>query len=382
MISLLKTSRLSLIANQLNCSQFSTLDTAAKDSPILYSYNRGMGRVIVNKPPALNALDSKMIQLLNDQIPEWNKNPSLNFIVFQGAGGKAFCAGGDVKAFYDHKVSGDPSRLKLVDQFFRDEYTTDYGIATMKPVQISFWDGIVMGGGVGISSNSKIKIATENTMFAMPETKLGFFPDVGAGYFLSRLRNNLGFYLGLTGQRLKGEELVQVGLADYYMTREKLTNLDKELSQRSSDLKTLEDLKKVVKSYSQDVKPKYKYEDAVKEHFGKSTVSEIYKSLKNSQTDKEFCEGSLKLLDQASPISLRVTHELIKRGKNLSLAENFKMDYRVSTRFTYGKDFYEGIRTVLVEKGSKPTWSHKNVDDVTDKEVEEYFKPAEKELVL
>ena len=159
-------------------------------------------------------MNTDMIRVLKDNVHSMEKTKA---VWFEGAGGKAFCAGGDVKVLFDKEATIE-DRLT----FFREEFSTDYMIANMKSVQIANWDGIVMGGGFGITSMAPFKIATENSMFAMPEAKLGFFTDICSCYILSRLRNNIGFYLGMTGARLKGEDMYIAGIANYFIPRKDL----------------------------------------------------------------------------------------------------------------------------------------------------------------
>jgi enoyl-CoA hydratase/carnithine racemase len=261
--------------------------------------------------------------------------------MFSGAGGKAFCAGGDIKSLYDAK--SDPSKTGVHDSFFREEYILDYSIAKMKAIQVAILDGIVMGGGVGISANAPIKIATENSVFAMPgnvfshiitclEAKIGLFTDVGGGYFLSRLRSNLGFFLGLTGQRLKGAELVQVGFAHYYVKKEKLVQLEAEIIEKTNDNTKLDDVVKIVEKYQEKVELKYPNEEFIKQTFGKGSVQDIYKALKEASDKNEMAGKLVKQMDSQCPISMAVIHEQIKRGGKLDLAENFKMDFRIVQR--------------------------------------------------
>jgi enoyl-CoA hydratase/carnithine racemase len=187
--------------------------------------------VTLNKEKALNALDSEMIASLSQNVEQWNKDPNLKVVLMRGKGKKAFCAGGDVKTLYDARVAEKNPNVEpeVLDSFFRSEFECDYKLASMKPLQIALWDGIVMGGGVGISIHAPFRIATENSMFAMPEAKLGFFTDVSGGYFLSRLKDNFGLYLGLTSQRLKGMDLVRAGVANYYIPSERVPELEKRL---------------------------------------------------------------------------------------------------------------------------------------------------------
>jgi enoyl-CoA hydratase/carnithine racemase len=197
----------------------------AAHSKVLYHQKSAhVLEVVLNNEKSLNSLDSEMIASLTSQLDQWNNNPQLKAVVYRGHGKKAFCAGGDVKSLYDAKVNEKVpgAAAALGDSFFRTEFTLDYRTAVMKPVQISIWDGIVMGGGVGLSIHSPFRIATENSMFAMPEAKIGFFTDVSGGYFLSRLPNHLGVYLGLTSARITGKDLVRAGVANYFIASEKI----------------------------------------------------------------------------------------------------------------------------------------------------------------
>lgn len=208
-----------------------SIGSTPNDKVIFNKRNPYVVEAILNKEKALNALDHDMIKTLSAETEVWNKDDKLKAILLRGMGKKAFCAGGDVKSLYEAKANQQDKGQTppILDAFFRDEFTCDYKLASLRPSLIALWDGIVMGGGVGISINAPFKIATENSMFAMPEGKIGFFTDVGGGYFLSRLRDNIGVYLGLTSQRLKGKDLVRAGLAQYYLPSEKIPELEKRL---------------------------------------------------------------------------------------------------------------------------------------------------------
>lgn len=251
-------------------------------------------------------------------------------VLLRGAGEKAFCAGGDIKSLYDAKKSGDLESLRYLEYFFRHEFTVDYQLSQLNATQVALWDGIVMGGGVGISINSKVRVATEATTFAMPEAKIGFFTDVGGSYFLSRLRNNLGFYIALTGQRLKGPELVQVGLADYFIKKENVQKVQEELLNEAK-INDIDDVRKVIDKYNVYVEKKYPTEETIERLFDKNTLQEVIQELKSNHSS-ELHASILKTLNEQCPTSLRVIFEQIKRGKDLSLAECFKMDFRLTQR--------------------------------------------------
>lgn len=365
-----------LVRNHLRNS-FSTV----KETPVLFEYHNNAAKVILNKPKALNALDLEMIRILQKEINKWGSGQDVKLAIFKGAGDKAFCAGGDIKTLYESKT--DSSKAGAPDAFFREEYTLDYTIANMKTIQVALLDGIVMGGGVGISVHAPIRVATETSTFAMPEAKIGLFTDVAGGYFLARLRNNLGYFLGLTGQRLKGHELVQCGIADYFVKRDKLSSLESDLIELSKNQQiNVQDAKKVVEKYTEKVELKYPNEEFIKEHFGKATIHEIYDSLKNAAQSNEMASKLVKQMDSQSPMSMAIIHEQIKRGGNINLAENFKMDLRLATRFMEGRDFFEGVRCTLIDKKDNPKWEHKSLSEVKRSDVEKYFEKISKELVL
>lgn len=364
---MLRSSFIKLVSNHLKAS-FST----TAEAPVLFEYNKKVCKVILNKPKALNALDLEMIRILKPEVEQWSTNNDARVVLFTGAGGKAFCAGGDIKSLYEAKQSGATSEIH--DTFFREEYTLDLALANMRPIQVAFWDGIVMGGGVGISVHSPIKIATEHAMFAMPEARIGLFTDVAGGYFLSRLRSNLGYFLGLTGTRLKGQELVQTGLADYYVKREQLGNLEKEIVEKTTRETRVEDLRTIVQKYQEPVEKKYTNEEFINKAFGQESVEKIYEALKNAPADnKEFAAKLITAMDAQSPLSMKIIHEQIKRGKDLDLRENFQMDMRLVLRFMEGNDFFEGVRCTLVDKNDKPKWQYSSLKEVPQQEIDSYF---------
>jgi len=259
-----------------------------------------------------------------------------------------------------------------------DICTISYQIAIMKPIQVSIWDGVVMGAGLGLSVNSKIRIATENAKLAMPEVKIGIFPDAGTGYFMSRLRKGIGMYLALTGTTVVGREIVQIGLADYFVQSEKLSELESELKRDiiknpSINIKELQD---VVEKYATKIETKFKLEDFTEKHFMKESCFAIYDSVKlAAEVDKnEAAQKTWKNIQEACPKSFRVAFEVVKRGKLMTLKDDMEMEATLLTQITAEDDFFEGFRAKLVDKDNKPQWKHKNIYEVKDEEVERYFK--------
>lgn len=209
-------------------------------------------KFILNNPRTLNALDMDMIEQIWQKLVEWNNNPehAPTVVMMRGSGEKAFCAGGDIKSIYDGGVNQiNPNTPR---EFFAREYIMDYALTKMKPIQVSIWNGIVMGGGVGVSVHAPIRIATEKSVFAMPETGIGFFTDVGGSYFLSHIKGNpsLGKFLGVSGFRLKAKDLLKWGVATNYIETSKLDDLYRDVTEKTGKTTTLSDIRKIVDAHS------------------------------------------------------------------------------------------------------------------------------------
>jgi len=316
----------------------------------------------------------------------------------------AFCAGGDVKAVYLAGLAGDKA---LTADFFREEYQLNYQIATQPPhmPQVSIWDGVVMGGGVGLSVHGKYRVATENTLFAMPECKIGLIPDVGGTWWIPRLKlysqwqnksvvGGVGNYLALTGARLKAEDLIYAGIATHYVKSNQLEELKRALvdaSQGDGSSHLGDCAASVLTSFHDhniDLEASFLFQNKHDIDYafdGKDSMEEIVTSLE-SMGDSQFGQSTLKTLQQMSPTSLKVTLEGMKRGaKAQTIREALQMEYRISQAFMKeGSDFYEGIRAVLVDKDGNPKWNPASLQEVTAEMVEGYFEELgdKKELCL
>jgi 3-hydroxyisobutyryl-CoA hydrolase len=277
-----------------------------------------------------------------------------------------------------------------VTHFFRTEYTADWRVATMTPIQIALWDGYVMGGGVGISIHAPLTIATEKTVFAMPEAKIGFFTDVAGGWFLSRLRNSIGMYLGLTSAQLRGQDVVKAGVAKYFVESKDLDQLQQDLrdlvntQEGLSDAELQKSVYTIVDSYAQPVSGEIPNEKFIKNLFSKGTYEDIYRALELNTDNKDFTLKALKQLDANSPLACKVIFEQISRHQDITLKDALKSDFRTCAKFMDGIDFFEGVRCLLVDKGDKPNWEFDEVSKVTPEEVEKYFMelPADMELKI
>ncbi|XP_074652152.1 3-hydroxyisobutyryl-CoA hydrolase, mitochondrial-like isoform X2 [Tubulanus polymorphus] len=344
----------------------------------------GKGIITLNRPKALNTLNLSMIRTIMPQIRIWEEDPHISMIMIKGTGGKAFCAGGDVRAITESGKEG----TSYHKDFFKEEYILNNAIGTLQIPYIALIDGITMGGGVGLSVHGTFRIATERTLFAMPETAIGLFPDVGGSYFLSRLGGRLGIYLALTGYRLKGIQVQKAGVATHYVESSKLENLQADLLALNKPSQL--DISHVIETYQQQSltgldDPDFElhpYKEKMNECFGQKTLEQIFKALENEGSI--WALKQLETLKKMSPTSMKVALREIQEGADLDMQDCFEMEYRLSQRFCEDKDFYEGVRAVLVDKDNAPKWEPSNVEEVTDEHVDWYFSqlPEHRELRL
>ncbi|KAK6483192.1 3-hydroxyisobutyryl-CoA hydrolase [Huso huso] len=277
------------------------------------------------------------------------------------------------KAVTDAGKVGD----RLSQDFFREEYILNNAIGTYQKPYVALIDGITMGGGVGLSVHGRFRVATEKTMFAMPETGIGLFPDVGGGYFLPRLQGKLGLFLALTGFRIKGRDVQQAGVASHFVDSEKLPSLEKDLVQLKTPSNT--DVAGVLNSYQaqsklDDGKPFILAEhmDQINRLFEASSVEDIMQKL--NEDGSSFALKQLETLKKMSPTSLKITFRQLQDGASMSLQEVLVMEYRLSQACMRGHDFYEGVRAVLIDRDQSPKWKPGVVEEVTEDLVDGCFK--------
>jgi len=314
----------------------------------------GVARVVLNRPDALNALTLEMCLALDARLREWQDDPGIAAVLVRGEGSRAFCAGGDIRRLYEERA-GDYPR-----QFYRAEYRLNARLHRFSKPYIAFLDGIVMGGGVGVSVHGSHRIATEHTQFAMPETGIGLFPDVGGSYFLSRCPGSLGMYLGLTGTRLAAADAIYCGIAQYAAPAERWPALRGPAS---------------VQSIAQPPArpPLARYRALIDRCFDKDSVEEIRAALQAEQ--EPLATETLAVLDAKSPTSLKITHRQIRSGRALDFDSCMRMEWRMVNRVIAAHDFYEGTRAAIIDKDRKPRWQPARLEEVTVAEVARYFAP-------
>ena len=333
--------------------------------------------ITLTREKVLNALNLNMVREIFKNIGVWDKDNDISGIIIQGAGEKSFCAGGDIVSVYHSKNELNSS---LSNDFFREEYILNLSIANFSKPWISLLNGIAMGGGLGLSVHGKYRIVNNKTVTAMPETAIGLFPDVGGGYFLSRM-GNLGVYLALTGRVMNGLDSIYAGIGTHFIENENIELIIKKIIGKNNYNNEFIDnvldenaqvLKSNVSSLSKEV-------DNIAKHFSKDTLSEIFESLEKDNS--EWANNTLEVLSKKSPTSMGVALKQLSLAKNLSLKECLIMEFRICQAMMAKNDFYEGVRANLVDKDRNPKWDPESINGVTEKIVNEHFQSlGEREL--
>lgn len=327
---------------------------------IIFEVINGLGMITLSRPQALNALNTGMIQALYNQLTEWNAHPEIKAILIKAVPNKAFCAGGDVRWLYEKGMQQDPQQLN----FFKEEYQLNLLIAQLKKPYIALMNGMTMGGGVGISLHGSCPIATEHFSFAMPETSIGLFPDVGGAYLLARCPGYLGLYLGLTGNHLTAREALAAGLIKAIIPSACIDRFIIALSQLAWE-NPAKEIDTCVNSYLiADKAQVIPHIDKINQYFSAANIQEIMQRL--SASDDPWATQTRMLLEKKSPMSLAVTYDYIHYAAQLSLAQCLQQDYTLVQQFMKDKDFYEGVRAVLIDKDKNPQWQYSDVYHISE----------------
>lgn len=330
------------------------------------------GIVTLTRPQALNALTHQMVLALSRALTAWRDDQEVAVVIVK-AEGQAFCAGGDIMKVYEARNSPNPPV-----EFFADEYRLNVQIQGYPKPYISLIDGIVMGGGVGISFHGSHRVLTENAQFAMPEVGIGFFPDVGGSHLLPDLGGYFGMYLALTGNRIRYGDALWSGLATHTIAADGQAGLIERLCETGDTEAVLRSFFVAAKRETQ--RPAL---EAIARHFAKDTLAEVIESLEAEAANDEFAAKTLATILTRSPTSLAVTFRQVRAGLTMSMADCMRMEFRILNRMLAGHDFYEGIRAVLVDKGSKPVWRPDRLQDVDPADIDSYFASlGERELAL
>jgi len=378
-------------------------------SPILFSEMLSAnGKIIavaeLNAPKSLNALRLPMIILLTEQLNIWQENDNVAVVVLKGAGGKAFCAGGDVVSLYHHlreyhlkehhlkskqsPISDDEIKQSKAYEFFHSEYKLDQLIHTYTKPILVWADGYVMGGGVGLMAGASHRVSTEKTLMAMPEVSIGLYPDVGASWFLNKMPNNIGLFLGLTGAMFNGADALQLDLADHLINSEQYKNIKEKLltvawQEISPDSKLNEKtnhhlLSDLLNEFAIETENQPKalivgHQCIIGELTNYDNITDIYYAIVTAKfKDKELLLAQQKILN-GSLLSIALIYRQLHRSKTYTLAQCFDSELNLSLRCCQQSEFSEGVRALLVDKDKKPKWQYKDINEIDNKIVEWFF---------
>jgi enoyl-CoA hydratase len=323
----------------------------SRDGVIAYREGRA-GRLVLDRPAALNALDLAMIRAIAAALARFGDDPAVHVVTIASASPRAFCAGGDIRAVRQHALAGEAD---AIEAFFSEEYALNRAIAEFPKPWIALIDGACLGGGIGLSVHGTARVATENALFAMPETAIALFPDIGASYVLPRLPGALGMFLALTGTRMKGGDAVHAGFATHYVPAESLPALSAALARDGAA---------ALGVHAKEV-PAFTLADhraAIDHCFAADSLPGILDRLGTDASD--WAQATLATLRRMSPSSLFWSHALLREGARRTLPECLAAELRLTRAVTRQPDFAEGVRAMVVDKDRTPRWSPPRIEDV------------------
>jgi enoyl-CoA hydratase len=350
----------------------------ATQAEILFERRGVAGVVTLNRPQALNAVSLAMVRALTRQLAQWENDPAVTRVIVTAKGGRAFSAGGDLRALYDFGRAGHYDQAL---DYFREEYALNACIKRYRKPYVALIDGIVMGGGVGISVHGSHRVAGDRFTFAMPEVSIGFFPDVGGTWFLPRLPGHLGTYCALTGERFNAEDGVGSGVATHRVASARFPDLIDALCGAAP-------VDALLGAFAQPAGEGMvlSHQATIDRLFSGAAVEDILVALDaeaaSDGTHAAFAARTAALMRTKSPTSLKLVREQMRRGATLDFAQCMRTEFRIVSRVVRGHDFYEGIRAVLIDKDQAPHWLPSTLAEVGAAEVERYFAPLARELDL
>lgn len=343
----------------------------AESDEVVFSRNGALGVITLNRPEALNALTLGMCHAIYATLSDWRDDDSVKVVLIKGQG-RAFCAGGDIRTLYDCGLAGDAYPYR----FYHDEYRLNALIHHLPKPYIALLDGIVMGGGVGVSVHGSHRVVTENIRFAMPETGIGLFPDVGGSYFLSRCPGELGMFLALTGTRIGAADALYSGVGTHYVPAERIDALETDLvdADFSAGGTASATVEAVLARHSGPVgeAPGLAAERSrIDRIFAEQSVDEIVRQLE--QEDDAWAREICDTIRSKSPISTKVAFRQLRTGREQDFDACMRMEYRLACRFITGVDFYEGVRATVIDKDQSPVWKPGRLTEIDETAVDAYF---------
>ncbi len=333
------------------------------EAPVLTGIRGRAGIITLNRPQAMNALTHEMVTLIADALIQWRDHDEVDLIIIQGAGERAFCAGGDVVSLYEDALAEGEAGAR----FWAEEYELNQLIADYPKPYIALMHGFVLGGGVGVSAHGSHRIVTDSTRIGMPETGIGFIPDVGGSYLLAQAPDNLGIHMSLTGMHIGAADAIYTGFADFYIPEDKLEELVDKLV-ATGDVAAIDQLSTSAgEAFNGDV-------PAMAQAYHADSVEEILANLE--KLDDTWAVKAAERIRRNSPTALKVSLESLQRAQGRTLAEALATEYRVSVNSQRSHDFIEGVRAQLVDKDRDPQWKPAQLSDITAQDVEAVFIPV------
>lgn len=342
-----------------------------ENEDILVNVRNGVGILTLNRPKAINSLNEVMVAGIAEALDAWEDDDSVHTVLLTGAGERGLCAGGDVVAIYHSAKAGGADARR----FWYDEYLLNSRIGKYPKPYVALMDGIVMGGGVGVAAHGSVRVATDTTKMAMPEVGIGFIPDVGGTYLLSRAPGALGLHAALTGAPFSGADAIAMGFADHFVPHDKLADFTEAIVDEGVD--------KALAAYAVEPPPSplLAQRDWIDDCYSGDTVGDIVAALQNHEAGP--ANDAADLIATRSPVSLAVTLEAVRRAAKLDTLEDvLRQEYRTSCASLRSHDLVEGIRAQLVDKDRNPKWSPSSIAEVTQADVDAYFVPADPDLTF
>ncbi|MFO2463408.1 enoyl-CoA hydratase/isomerase family protein [Pseudomonas sp. 15FMM2] len=356
------------VPTQATCSAVSVQDN------VLAQVRNHIGHLTLNRPAGLNAITLDMVRSLAGYLRAWAADPQVYAVVLRGAGEKAFCAGGDIRSLYDSFKNGD----SLHEDFFVEEYALDLMIHHYSKPVLALMDGFVLGGGMGLVQGADLRVVTERSRLAMPEVAIGYFPDVGGSYFLSRVPGELGTYLGVTGVQIRAADALYCGLADWYLDSERLSQLDEKLDHLQWLDTPLKDLQGVLAKLGQQQLPDAPLallRTAIDHFFALPDIPAIVGQLQavTVADSHDWAMSTAQLMHTRSPLAMAVTLQMLRRGRQLALEDCFALELHLDRQWFARGDLIEGVRALLIDKDKKPRWNLSELQALDAKHVESFF---------
>ncbi|MBF8743010.1 enoyl-CoA hydratase/isomerase family protein [Pseudomonas guariconensis] len=348
---------------------------AHSEAQVLAEIRNHIGHLTLNRPAGLNALTLDMVRSLQHHLDQWAEDPQVHAVVLRGEGPKGFCAGGDIRSLHDSFKAG----TRLHTDFFVEEYALDLCIHHYRKPVMVLMDGFTLGGGMGLAQGADLRVVTERSRLGMPEVAIGYFPDVGGSYFLSRIPGELGTYLGVSGTQIQAADALYCGLADWYLESDKLAALDAGLDRLAFGDHPLKDLQGLLAKLGTQVlddAPLAKLRPVIDHFFALPDLPSIIEQLRavSIGDSHQWALATADQLESRSPLAMAVTLEMLRRGRHLSLEACFAMELHLDRQwFEYG-DIIEGVRALIIDKDKQPRWNPPTLAGLDRQRVEQFFE--------